>query len=438
MANVKLSIPVLVQNIQAEDGLHYRLRPLFMDSPAVTHRRFELAISKFQKEVKHYFTGFTLDRNNIEELLWFNFNPNVQYKVNTYQLTVGKQFIKGDIGVVHFELQHLTFIGLPAFNNYLFIATPEKGGKIDIQAQAQKAIQHLFRAYKSDTGLAFDPSQYFATKGEFVTIITLNRDINPGPFKFEKDQSSWFFSLLNTGTDFDGAVEIERVGYDLNSRFPAELKRAYFREELIERLYQNIYQEENTPLVLIGRDGVGKHTLIHEVVWKYLSEHQHKSTEQSTTKIWHIDPTRIIAGMSVVGWWQKRFEAIIRYVQDRVRLVSNQPGQADKILIDNPVAMLRIGKSSQNSMTLSDVLKPYLEKRQLQLIVIATPEEWKIIQEKDRRFSDLFQVIRMQEPDYPTAVKMVLQQRKYLEIEHACEFSFGAISQLFTIQRNYL
>ena len=129
----------------------------------------------------------------------------------------------------------------------------------------------------------------------------------------------------------------------------------------MDRLYHNVYKRENSPLVLIGKDGVGKHTVVHEIVHQYLSQQRGGNTNMSLQKIWHIDPTRIIAGMSVVGWWQKRFEAIIKHVRDRIKETTKKEGIADKILIDNPVAMLRIGKSSQNSMTLSDVIKPYLE-----------------------------------------------------------------------------
>ena len=154
--------------------------------------------------------------------------------------------------------------------------------------------------------------------------------------------------------------------------------------------------------------------------------------EELYAKVWKIDPTRIISGMSIVGWWQRRFEAILNFV------IEKKEGEHDKLLIDNIIAMIRIGKSASNNMTLSDVLKPYLEKRLLQLILIATPEEWKILQEKERRFSDLFQVIRIQEPDLKTASDMVLQQRKNLELQQGCEFTIQGIHQLLYIQRNYL
>ncbi|MEO0778215.1 MAG: AAA family ATPase, partial [Bacteroidota bacterium] len=247
----------------------------------------------------------------------------------------------------------------------------------------------------------------------------------------------WFFSQMGHSQEFDGGLEIDRVAYDLNNLYPADLKRAYFREDLVERLRRVIYQRDNSPLVLVGPEGVGKHTVIHEVVWRHLSALD-MGGDQFIEKIWHIDPTRLIAGMSYVGWWQKRLEAILQYLLQRGRRHPEKSSLSDKILIDNPIALLRIGKSSQNDMTLSDVLKPYLEKRQLQVIILATPEEWKLVQEKDRRFSDLFQVLRLVEPDLETAAGMVLQQRHFLEMRHDCEITIQAIDRIFSIQRNYL
>ena len=107
------------------------------------------------------------------------------------------------------------------------------------------------------------------------------------------------------------------------------------------------------------------------------------------------------------------------------------------MLVDNPISLLRIGKSAQNEMTLSDVLKPYLEKRALQVILICTPEEWTVFQEQDRSFSGLFQVLRLQEPDEETALHMILEERKYLEREHEVSFNISAIQQLLFLHRNY-
>ncbi|MCU0349111.1 MAG: AAA family ATPase, partial [Saprospiraceae bacterium] len=204
----------------------------------------------------------------------------------------------------------------------------------------------------------------------------------------------------------------------------------------MEQLSQLIFNKSsNNPLVLVGPEGVGKHTAIYEVAYRYMQGFaQHSDEYYRRHCIWHLNPNRVIAGMSVVGHWEKRFEAILQHAQKP----SGRENYPDKLLVDNPVALLRIGKAAGSDLCLATVLKPFLEKRKVQLVLLATPEEWKIVQEADRSFADLFQVLRVPEPDVATAMKIVLKNRNLLELQTGCSITVPAISQLFTIQRNYL
>jgi ATP-dependent Clp protease ATP-binding subunit ClpC len=437
---VNFNIPVLVQNKRIEKRSTYAIRPLFASYPVVSNRRFEKVETDFKKAIRKSLNNYKLNRNNIDNLLWYLFNPEIQYKILKLTIPIGKQYVNGSFGVAVFELQKKLFICLPAFDNYIFFINKTRLNKTDLEQNTTNVITQLFRKLKNNTDDEFTPSAYFAESGEFITHISLSLNIQSGSFNFEKEQTPWYFSRIHDQDDFDGATEIEKVSENINSNYPGNLKRSYYREELVDQLFAIIYKKENTPIALIGPEGVGKNTVIHELVYRYLKEKEadlknevdQTEKEELYAKIWHLDPTRIITGMSIVGWWQKRFEAIIDFI------ISKKNGEHDKLLIDNIIAMIRIGKSASNNMTLSDVLKPYLEKRQLQLILAATPDEWKILQEKERRFSDLFQVIRLKEPDLKTASLMVLKQRKYLEVQQGCEFTIQAIDQLLHFQRNFL
>ncbi len=436
MAFISLNIPSLVQQVEIDEQPHYHVRPLFVGFPFATNRRYDAALSRLQQEFKHYFKGFSLNRHNADHLLWFLFNPGIHYQQFEFDFQISRQFIRGTVGAASFTLQGHTFIYLPSFNNYLFMGEAGAKGEVDIRAETFRVAQQLLRWHRQENASAFKPEEFFSGKREFLTELIVNLHIDQGKFSFEEPGDDWFFSRLMEGTDFDGAMEIEKVGTDLNSLYPSGLGRAFAMEALVERISRIVFQGEHTPLAIIGPEGVGRHSLVHEVLRRYLhQQYQIEGKEpRQLQRLWHIDPTRIIAGMSIVGMWQKRLEAIIRYLRRPDELA----GHSDMILIDNPVALLRIGRSSQNNMTLSDVLKPYLEKRQLQLLLIATPEEWKVIQERDRRFSDLFQVLRLQEPDLGTAIKILLQQRRFLEIENDAVIKTKAIDHLLTIHRNYL
>lgn len=229
------------------------------------------------------------------------------------------------------------------------------------------------------------------------------------------------------------------MGYDLNDSYPDNLMRAYCRQEQTTRLKNLIYQREPGCIVMIGPRGAGKTTLIHEVVRQYCAEAEKFSCPEKISrleKIWYLDPLRVISGMSIIGQWQRRLEAIIDYIRWRLKR-AYRINRSDHLWIDNPVALLRIGKSSQNSLTMADVLKPYLEKRAFAVIIEATLEQWQKVEELDRSFADLFQVIRMNPPNQIDAVKMFTLQRALLEKEQRCQFTYQAISNLWALQAQY-
>lgn len=433
MATVKLKIPTLVRDAEVEGRTLYYLRPLFTNYPVAAHRRYDQAAAQFQKEVRQLFKGFSLSRQSAPQLLWLLFNPDLQYRQYDFGFDLGRQYVSGPFGLVSFELKGHVFICLPGFGNFIFMAAPAGDGRVDTEQEARRAIHQLLRRYRQEQQGVFAPEAFFASKREFITSIEVPVNIAQSPFQFEAPPGNWFFNALVEDSGFDGALEAERAGQDLNALYPGELNRAYYQDEPVGQAYHILFHESKTPLAIVGPEGVGKHTLIHEVIWRYESGYYQKPKGRRQ-RIWHIDPTRIIAGMSMVGMWQKRFESIINFILQP----TENSKTSDLMLIDNPVALLRIGKSAQNNMALSDVLRPYLEKRQLQLTLLATPDEWNILQEKGRRFSNLFQVMRLDEPGPEMATKIILQKRRALEREQDCIISIQAVQQLLFIQRNYL
>ena len=433
MSEVKLEFPVVVQQIEIDGQLNYHLQPIFLPNTLVTNRRYDNAFSTIGEVVARRLNGMQVNRSNIEYLLWHLFNPELTFYTRPINIKVKRNLFNGSVAIASFIIKGMTFVCLPSFDHHLFIVQEERQNKVAIDKLVEKTIKQLLTDQQEGNEV-IDYSDYYVEPTAFVTTVRKNVRIKSGLFHFEKEPSSFFFNANGPSGDFEGSVEIEKVGKDLTELYPNKMLRAFYREDLVQRLSTTIYKSEHTPIVLVGREGVGKHSLIHEVVYQYIQSNK-KIKRDDQPKIWHIDPTRIISGMSYIGWWQKRFEAILEYVQKRQK---GKRKPADKIVFDNVIALLRIGKSAGSNMSLSDVLKPYIEKRQIQVVLIATLEEWKVVQEKDRRFSDLFQVLRIEEPDSEEAIKMVLAQRQLLEIEYGCEITIQAIHRLFTIQRNYL
>ena len=172
--------------------------------------------------------------------------------------------------VVSFKLQGKDFTCLPSFNNYIFFENNERQSNVKFEQKVTDVIAQLFRRYKNSMD-DFVPADYFSESGEFITNVSLGVNVQSGNFSFEDQETPWFYSRINDQSDFEGAVEIEKVGENLNNLYPSNLKRAYYREQIVDQVFNIVYKNENTPLVLIGPEGVGKSTILHELVFQYLN-----------------------------------------------------------------------------------------------------------------------------------------------------------------------
>lgn len=431
MVQLDLKVPTLVSHVVVNDKPHFHLRPLFFSYPHITDRRFQHASDLYKKEIRQNFKYYQLTRGVAPQLLWFLFNPETSMERHLVEFKMGRDLIRGRFMLIHFRVNTLKVVYLPQLNNMMYLEQASSEDKEIDGKKLEKAIRKQLKKEKDRLGDDFKLETYYTDSRDFLTTVPLRLEVKFGEIEYVQEEAQNFFAALFEKPDFQGITEVQKVGNDLNERYPNQLQRAFFREGIVEKLCQAIYLSKNTPIAIIGREGTGRHTVVHEAIYRYLKKNRQDDFQIPT--IWHIDPTRIIAGMSYVGLWQQRLEAIIQYLKKPFP----KKKFSHKMLVDNPVALLRIGKSAQNDMTLSDVLKPYLEKRELQLVLIATPEEWTVFQEQDRSFATLFQVFRVTEPGNDLAVKMILEHRKQLEQKHETRISIGAIKQLLYLQRNY-
>ncbi len=429
---LNLEFPALVSLVKNEGKEQYQSTPLFFSFTSYVHPRFEGSVSKMKSAIQNVVKGYVLESDTLDDLIWFRFNPTIDFQI--FNLTIpipGKKDQDGRFGIAFFELNKITFASLPHFNGAMYIVENNKKNRFNLEKQATKVISQLLKKYQANDPSDFDFNDYTSPEKEFVTSVEIPIQAVHDDFSFISRNQGAFSDVFSSDEKMDGETEVWKISKNLNNEYPTDLNRAFYQEKMIEQLERLLFDQpfKNTPIAIVGKEGVGKKSVIHETLYQHILEFEKKSRT-----IWHLDPTRIITGMSIVGMWQKRMEAVLNFIKNPY---SKNKGSSI-ILIDNAVSMLHIGKSAQNKMTVNDVLKPYLEKRLIQLVILATPEEWKIIQEKDRRYADLFQLIRMEEPDLKDAARMALENRKVLENQHNCTISIKAVQSLFDFRRNYL
>lgn len=439
MSYLKSTIQLLV--LPKDKKFH--ISPLFTGQPAIVADQLDQGIRALKKEIKYYLsTYYTFSRHNADLLLWLLFNPDTKIDSDSIFVRLPRPHTDSYfiVNYVLYEMRGFTFAVLPAFDFYQFMVKDD----LSLEEQLSNVVSELFKIHINglDRKETFDIEGFTLPNKTFTHSIEMNLNIQLSDFSFHQEQRNNFFDLMQDSREFDGAVEIHKIGRELNELYPEEINRAYQRDELADRLRHQIFNGTRTPIVLVGKRGVGKKTLVHEALYRYLKQFHSVRSDRSSQKIYHINPNRVIAGMSVIGWWTRRFTKIVDYASERFEEENEnwrrEKELSDHLLFDNPVALLRIGQTSKSNLTLQNVLIPYLEKRAVGVIILATPEEWQVVQEKSRRFADLFQIIRIPEMKYKESVLTVIEQRRNLEREHFCKIQISAIEQVFTLQRNFL
>ena len=431
MPQAKLNIPVLVRQTSDESAAQrFEIRPLFYPYPQVGNSRYKDAEAEFKRQVRERFARYTFSEETAHVLMWYSFNPAPAYARLHLLINVQNNRIEGDFTYAFFHRHGNTYVVLPAFDDYIFIA--ENDGK-NLSTQVERVISEYMRGRLEERDADFDPREYTAPKREFLRTIEMTLPIRNREFSAGEDDLSGLLGFGFQDNKFWGAEEILKTGYALNHSYPGGLRSAFHREKIVRRLEDLLFGKENVPIALVGKTGVGKHTVVEQALKNYL-ESGIFSDESKYDHVWHLKPGRVISGMKYVGQWERRFEAILEYLEKPLETENRR----DKLLIDNAVALLRIGNSAGSNMNLAAVMKPRLEQRRLQVTLLATPAEWKILQEKDRSFADLFRVIPLDEPGYATTVKIVLRQRRVLEHRENTVFSLPAILQIFSLQRTFL
>lgn len=232
-----------------------------------------------------------------------------------------------------------------------------------------------------------------------------------------KDSTREAASLGAADEEFDGGTELGKVGQLLQSQ-----ERAIARETELANLAAGLAQAEARALVIVGEGGVGKSCLVH--AWLALRSQQ----GGVPPRVWQIAPQRVISGMSFLGQWEARWLAILRHAASR-----------DLILcFDDLLGLFSAGISSGSSLTMGDLLLPWIAARRLRVLAEITPEAWRVLRERQRAFADHFLAVHPAPPPAHATWRIVAQALREIEQQHQAQYALDAVpTALALAERHY-
>jgi ATP-dependent Clp protease ATP-binding subunit ClpC len=417
---MQIELPVYVQSISREGkSPQYVASMLFFEGFVERHERLERALVELTVKVRQHLRGLgkCLDHAALVDHLY---SPDLDSQRIDVRIELSKHTVRGKLLVVSLKALDRRLAFLPLMTDLWF----EIPAQSSLPARVQDVLSRHFQRLERETGA--EPLEaarkLFESRMDWITTIRV---------EFEASQQKprtppKFFSLFAETPEPDGDEELERVGRSLAELYPDALQRAQLRDSLVEELTHLANSADGRPVLLLGPRSVGKTAVLHEWAFRHIAGRRQSRTLDDG--IWHLSPQRLISGMSYVGQWEARLLAILRTAKKRRHV----------LCFDDLLGLFQAGRSAHSDLTVIDVMKPYLERRDVRVIAESTPEAWRVLMERDRSLGDLFRVLPVNEPTESESLRIVLAVVRDLEGRHRCHFAVDAIPVVLDLTRRYV
>jgi ATP-dependent Clp protease ATP-binding subunit ClpC len=417
---MNVTIPVLVTEYKKPNSsvTMQNVRPLFYPQPAEEAESLQRALNKLAGTLRNQIEKLGKEARH-DEIAKMCFSPVIAAKRLDFRLNFGAE---------NFDCRYL-FARFSAFNKRLAF-TPnvpdvwfevERGENWELRAV--EVLDDYFRRLERRDGRGSQNPTRFNYEGKaWLTSVDFNVYL---PQKFEKKEPN-LFAFLGMSDKMNGAEELRKTGRNLDWLYPDALERTTGRGKEIEKLTEFLNSKDKRPVLIVGKTAVGKTALVHEYVYRTVSKRSNPRHPDKNT--WLLAPQRLISGMMYVGQWEERLLAIIKEAQEREHL----------LYFEDLLGLFFAGQSRDSDLSMAHVLKPYIERREIRILGEITPEAFRILQERDRSFADLFQILRLEETNKDETLRIVLSVRRELEQRYKCEFAIDALPVALDLQRRYV
>ena len=170
------------------------------------------------------------------------------------------------------------------------------------------------------------------------------------------------------------------------------------RENELERTIQVLCRRDKNNPLHVGEPGVGKTALVYGLVERIVKGEVPERLKDS--RVFLLDLGTLVAGTHYRGDFERRLKAIMEGVSKE---------KAPIIYIDEIHNLVGAGRTNDDSLDASNMLKPYLEAGKIRFIGSTTYEEYNRYFSRSKGLVRRFQQIDIPEPSIDEAVHIVEQ-----------------------------
>lgn len=198
------------------------------------------------------------------------------------------------------------------------------------------------------------------------------------------------------------------------------------RANEITRVIQILCRRTKNNPVLVGEAGVGKTAIVEGLAQKISSG---EVPELLTSKrVITLDMALMVAGTKYRGQFEERIKSVMDEVEKSKDVI---------LFIDELHTIVGAG-AAEGAMDASNIFKPALSRGSLQCIGATTAAEYRKYIEKDSALDRRFQCVKVDEPGFDDAVRILRGLRANYEKHHHCVYSDAALNAAVKLSERYI
>lgn len=148
--------------------------------------------------------------------------------------------------------------------------------------------------------------------------------------------------------------------------------------------------------ILTGPAGVGKTTVVYEFVQRL---NNREITGRLEDKIvYQLDPGLLVAGSRFRGDFEQKLTNILEIVKNHPEII---------LFVDEGHMLVDLGGTSDGSVSAGNILKPYISRGEVQLILATTNEEYTQYILPEKAFKRRFHEIKISEPTREETIQIL-------------------------------
>ncbi len=416
---MKFTLPIYVETRKGSHGQEFVARPLFFPQPRRHGEKLERVMQRLTDDLREYLLELGKAYRH-DELARWTFAPPLETCRLDLELLLRRRTSRLRLFFVSFEALGRRLAFSPAVPEAWF----ELGRGETLPDRAAEALTAHFRQLEKEGEDEFTPPEELGLDGT-AWITPLEMYLSPAQ-RLAPEPSR--FAFLGDSEPLDGGRELRRVGRCLDHLFPDDLDRIVLRERELAELTRLLTAADRRPVLLVGTPLVGKTALLHEHVYRAVSERRRERRDPTRNNVWLLAPQRLISGMSFVGQWENRLLAILTEARQKEHL----------LYFDDLLGLFFAGQTCNSDLSVAHVLEPHVERRDVRLVAEITPEALRVLRERDRGFADLFHVLPVEEPPERDVLRILIQVMRQLEQQHGVRFRLDVLPTVLDLTRRYV